>query len=69
MKSIRVLLAAVAAATAFAAHAEGPITGQDRAIAVSGTKTRAQVRAEYIKSRAEVAAVTAEDGGSFALRK
>ena len=70
MKSIRVLLAAAAAASAFAAHAEGSIAGQDRAnpVVTSG-KTRAQVQAEFIKSRAEVAAVTGEDSGSFAQRK
>jgi L-rhamnose isomerase len=30
-------------------------------------RTRAEVRAEYIASRDEVAALTAEDGGAFAL--
>lgn len=69
MKSIRVLLAAVVAASAFAAHAEGPIDGQDRATIVRSTKTRAEVQAEYIKHRAEVAVQTSEVGGSFALRK
>ena len=35
--------------------------------AFQSSRTRAQVRAEYIASRDEVAALTAEDSGAFAL--
>lgn len=61
----RIITTARLAASALAGHAfANELTPTESFVS---TADRAQVRAEYIASRDEVAALTSEDSGAFAL--
>jgi hypothetical protein len=61
-----VLAAALTAFAAFGAQADEADSSQ-YAAQVTSTKTRAQVQAEFLASRATVAAMTREDSGAAYL--